>query len=163
MEMPEGSFSFTELHPIEVEVGKWTAIAKDCIFHGPDNHKSVINRKRVANNINTTGYSKGKIVIGNDVWICQGARILSGVTIGDGAIIGAGAVIASNVPPYTVAVGNPWQLARKRFTDNQIEKLLKIKWWDWGRKLINERLEDFDDIEVFIDKYYVKIHKNDSN
>ena len=163
MKIPHGSFSHTIFNDSEVEIGKWTAIAANCIFHGADNHGSALNKKWVANNLDSAGHSKGKIIIGNDVWIGQGVRILSGVTIGDGAIIGAGAVIASDVPPYTIAVGNPWRVLRKRFTDDQIEKLLAIGWWDWGRELINERLQDFQDIDTFIQTHYVKIHKNDSH
>lgn len=73
---------------------------------------------------------KGDTVIGNDVWIGQNAVILPGVHIGDGAIIGANAVVGSNVEPYSVVVGNPARLIRKRFDDELIELLEKFKWWD---------------------------------
>jgi acetyltransferase-like isoleucine patch superfamily enzyme len=75
--------------------------------------------------------TKGDIVIGNDVWIGDGATILSGVTIGDGAVIGARAVIAKDVPPYAVMIGNPARLLRRRFTEPQIEQLLRLAWWNW--------------------------------
>jgi len=52
------------------------------------------------------------IRIGDDVWIGMRATILSGVTIGDGAVIGAGAVVSEDVPPYTVATGNPARVVR---------------------------------------------------
>ncbi|MDD5953559.1 MAG: sugar O-acetyltransferase [Oscillospiraceae bacterium] len=47
------------------------------------------------------------ITIGENVWIGGSAVILPGVTIGDNAVIGAGAVVTRDVPPNTVAVGNP--------------------------------------------------------
>lgn len=47
------------------------------------------------------------VVIGDNVWIGAGARILGGVEIGTGAIIGAGAVVTRDVPDYAVAVGVP--------------------------------------------------------
>ena len=47
------------------------------------------------------------VVIGDDVFIGARAIILKGVTVGVGSVIGAGAVVAKDVPPYSVAVGNP--------------------------------------------------------
>ena len=73
---------------------------------------------------------KGDMVIGNDVWIGQNAVILPGVQIGDGAIIGANSVVGSNVAPYTIVVGNPAKILRKRFDDELIDLLLLFKWWD---------------------------------
>ena len=82
----------------------------------------------------------GSVHIGNDVWIGLGVIILPGVTIGDGAVIGAGAVVAKDVPPYSIVVGNPAKVIRKRFTDQQIEKLLKLKWWNWPDEQIRRNL-----------------------
>lgn len=73
---------------------------------------------------------KGDTVIGNDVWIGQNAVILPGVHIGDGAIIGANSVVGSDVAPYTVVVGNPARVLRKRFDDDFIDLLLRFRWWD---------------------------------
>ena len=75
---------------------------------------------------------KGDTVIGNDVWIGQNATILPGVHVGDGAIIGASSVVAGDVPPYTIVAGNPAKQIRKRFDDELIDYLLKLKWWDWN-------------------------------
>jgi len=80
---------------------------------------------------------KGNTVIGNDVWIGQNSTILAGVHIGDGAIIGLNSVIGSNVPPYTIVVGNPAKVIRKRFDDELIELMLKFKWWDKNIEEIN--------------------------
>jgi virginiamycin A acetyltransferase len=70
-------------------------------------------------------------VVGNDVWIGQGARILPGARIGDGCIIGAGAVVAGQLPPYSIAAGNPARILRRRFPDAIIARLLDLRWWDW--------------------------------
>lgn len=80
---------------------------------------------------------KGDTVIGNDVWIGQNAVILPGVHIGDGAIIGANSVVGSNVAPYTIVVGNPAKVLRRRFDDEMIELLLQFKWWDRSIEEIN--------------------------
>ena len=73
---------------------------------------------------------KGDTVIGNDVWIGQNATFLPGVHVGDGCIIGANAVVASDIPPYSVVVGNPAKVIRKRFDDEMIKLLEKLEWWN---------------------------------
>lgn len=80
---------------------------------------------------------KGDTLIGNDVWIGQNATILPGVHIGDGAIIGANSIVGSNVEPYTIVVGNPARPIRKRFDDELIEIMEKLKWWDKNIEEIN--------------------------
>ena len=84
--------------------------------------------------------NKGDIVIGNDVWIGYDAVILAGVTVGDGAVIGARAVVTKNVPPYTIVGGVPARPIRKRFSDDTIGRLLRLKWWDWSGDKIKEHL-----------------------
>ncbi|TAE14355.1 MAG: antibiotic acetyltransferase [Bacteroidetes bacterium] len=84
---------------------------------------------------------KGDTTIGNDVWIGYKATIMAGVTVGDGAIIASHAVVTKDVPPYTIVGGNPAQLIRKRFSDVQIEALLKIQWWNWSIEKITENVQ----------------------
>jgi acetyltransferase-like isoleucine patch superfamily enzyme len=78
----------------------------------------------------------GDTVIGSDVWLTQRTFVRSGVTIGDGAIIGAGAVLIKDVPPYAIVGGNPGRVIRYRFTPEQVEALLEIRWWDWPDELV---------------------------
>lgn len=80
--------------------------------------------------------NKGDIIIGNDVWIGFEAVIMAGVTIGDGAIIGTRAVVTKDVPPYTVVGGIPAKPIKKRFDEDTISELLRIKWWDWPNEKI---------------------------
>lgn len=84
---------------------------------------------------------KGDTVIGNDVWIGQDVTVMPGVHIGDGAIIAAGSIVTKDVPPYTIAGGNPARIIRKRFDDELTAYLLDLKWWDWSAKMIYENLE----------------------
>ena len=79
----------------------------------------------------------GDTIIGNDVWIGQNVTILPGVQIGDGAIIGASSVVGSNVEPYTIFAGNPAKPIRKRFDDELIQIMQKLKWWDKSIEEIN--------------------------
>ncbi len=84
---------------------------------------------------------KGDTIIGNDVWIGQNAVIMPGVKIADGAIIATNSVVTKNVDSYTIVGGNPARFIKKRFSENEIEKLLKIKWWNWDIEKINANLE----------------------
>lgn len=74
--------------------------------------------------------SKGDTVLGNDVWLGENVTVMPGVKIGDGAIIGKNSTVASDIPPYTVAVGNPARVVRERFDEQLKDLLLRFKWWD---------------------------------
>lgn len=93
-----------------------------------------------AKNIRSAWDNKGDIVIGNDVWIGYEAVILSGVTIGDGAIIGTRAVVTKDVPPYTIVGGVPAKPIRRRFDDETIAELLRLRWWDWDKEKISRNI-----------------------
>lgn len=82
--------------------------------------------------------SKGDVIIGNDVWICGNAIILSGVTIGDGAVIGNGAIVSHDVAPYSIVAGNPAKHIRYRFSPEIIEDLLQIQWWNWSEEILRQ-------------------------
>jgi virginiamycin A acetyltransferase len=84
--------------------------------------------------------SRGDTVIGNDVWIGRDAVIMPGVTVGDGAIIGASAVVTSDVPPYGTVGGNPARLIGRRYSDEDIDRLLRIAWWNWPIEMISEHV-----------------------
>ena len=79
-------------------------------------------------------------VIKNDVWIGTEAMIMAGVTIGEGAVIASRAVVTKDVPPYAIVGGNPAQIIKYRFTEDEIEKLLKLKWWDWSEEKVKEMM-----------------------
>ena len=84
--------------------------------------------------------SKGNTVIGNDVWIGYRATIMPGVSIGDGAIIGTQAVVTKDVAPYTIVGGNPAKEIQKRFSDDIINRLLELAWWDWDIEKITKHV-----------------------
>jgi virginiamycin A acetyltransferase len=94
-----------------------------------------------------------QIKIGNDVFIGINVTILDGITIGDGAIIGAGSVVSKNIPPYAIAVGSPIKIINYRFKEEQIEKLRKIKWWNFDEKELKTVEKLFFNIDEFIEKY----------
>ena len=80
--------------------GKWVTITDNS--HGETDKDSLC-----VDPMKRPIYSKGAVVIGNNVWIGDKATILPGVTIGDGAVIAANAVVTKDVPAYCVVAGNP--------------------------------------------------------
>lgn len=97
------------------------------------------------------------VEIGNDVWIGANVCLLPGVHIGDGAIIAAGAVVVKDVEPYSIVGGVPARLIKYRFEQKVIEKMMKIKWWDWPIEKIEKNIELFYNPYAFIDKFYEEI------
>lgn len=86
--------------------GKWVTISDN-------NHGDTDLRTLMCNPSLRPIVCKGSVVIGCDVWIGEGAKILSGVTIGDGAVIAAGSVVTRNVPSYCVVGGNPARIIKQ--------------------------------------------------
>ena len=129
-------------------IGNFCSIAGNINIYLGGNHRTDwvttypfghINQ-HIFNNFNGQGHpaTKGDVVIGNDVWIGQNITIMSGVTIGDGAIIANNSHVVKNVEPYSIAGGNPAKFIKYRFTSEQIQKLLEIKWWNWDDEKINK-------------------------
>lgn len=73
-----------------------------------------------------------KIIIGNDVWIGEGAMIRRGVTIGDGAVIAAKSVVTRSVEPYAIVAGTPARRIKMRFAPEVVSKLLALNWTAYG-------------------------------
>ena len=122
------------------------------------NIPSIFEKKKKINKLysNQPGcYSNGNIEIGNDVWIGYNCTIINGIKIGDGAVIAANSNVVSDVEPYSIVGGNPAKLIKYRFTKDQIDKLLKIQWWNWDRQKIKDNVLSLvdDDIDAFINKF----------
>lgn len=99
--------------------------------------------------------SKGDVIIGNDVWICEGAATLSGVRIGNGGVVGAQSLVTKDVPPYAVVGGNPARVLHFRFSVEQIARLQEIAWWNWPIERVREAIPLLcsPSVEEFINKY----------
>ncbi|MBQ3725941.1 MAG: CatB-related O-acetyltransferase [Selenomonadaceae bacterium] len=96
-----------------------------------------------------------KILIGNDVWCGRGTTFkcsnpLKPLVIGDGAVIASDSVVVKNIPPYAIVGGNPAKIIKFRFSEDVIETLLRIKWWDWDIDKIHDNFKYFNDVEKFI-------------
>ncbi len=110
-----------------------------------------------ARNFGPDHEARGPMIIGNDVWIGVGATLLPGVSIGDGAIVSAGAVVAGDVPPYAIVGGIPARVLRKRFDEETIAAMLRIRWWDWSDELVAARMRAImtPDMAAFVAAYDV--------
>lgn len=149
-------------------IGSFCSIAANIQIYLGGNHRSdwittfpfgFVN-KTIFNTFNGKGCprSNGNVVIGNDVWICENVIIMSGVSIGDGAIIANNSHVVKDVEPYSIVGGNPAKIIKYRFTKNQIDSLLKIKWWEWDDEKINKNapLLCSTDIDQFINNHITK-------
>ncbi len=125
---------------LHTNLGNFSSIGFDCTIGGGKHPTDWVSSSPVfyrGRNVLKTNFSQNafseyaQTTIGNDVWIGSKCLIKGGVTIGDGAIIGMGSVVTHNVPPYEIWAGNPAKCIRKRFDEETIEKLLKLRWWDW--------------------------------
>lgn len=100
-------------------------------------------------------YSKGDIIIEDDVWIGANSIILSGVFIGRGSIIAAGSVVTKDVPAYSIYGGVPAKKINSRFKDDRIpETLEKSRWWQWSEMELIENKKVFSMSEKEILEYF---------
>ena len=153
-----------------VHLGKYNSIGRDCNFFLHANHRAdwITTSSQlwgpvtpeVADLHMSMGHPtcKGDITVQNDVWIGAKSTVMSGVTIHNGSIIAAGSTVTKDVPPYAIVAGNPGKIVKFRFTEDQIQDLLEIAWWNWEENRIREEAMTLwsGDIEDFIKK-----HKND--
>lgn len=135
-------------------IGSFVSIASDVIFLGGGNHKLDIFTTfpfevKFQNKV-SEAISNGPIIVQDDVWIGQGAFILSGVKLGQGAVIAAKSVVVKDVPPYAIVGGNPAKIIRYRFTENQIKKLIELdyskipdKFFSSDNKLLDGNIDAF--------------------
>lgn len=161
---------------VNVKVGRFSAIGENvniklfehpvhmvstapCFYHKENRLKTFVQEDYY----NDLKYVEGNysVVIGNDVWVGSGSYIKSGVRIGDGAVIGAGAVVTKDVEPYVIVGGIPAKVIRYRFPEDQIEALLKIKWWNKDDKWLEENGKYFKNTEQFIRKFEQMNTNND--
>lgn len=131
-----------------LEIGKFCSIAADVTVFLGGNHRTdwittfpfghVFQSELGEFGIEGHPSTRGNVEIGNDVWIGEGVTIMSGVKIGDGAVLAANSTVVRHVLPYQIVGGNPAQVIKKRFTDEVVEALLNLKWWDLGPERIRE-------------------------
>jgi acetyltransferase-like isoleucine patch superfamily enzyme len=142
-----------------VTIGSYSSIAQECeLLLDP--------RERLAHDISgrssVSGPSNDKdsshsadVSIGSDVWLGQGAKILPGITVGDGAVVAAWSVVTADVAAYAIVGGNPAREIRRRFDEQTVEALLRIRWWDWPEDDILSSWQELcsPDVEAFVERH----------
>lgn len=98
------------------------------------------------------GNFEKRVSIGHACWIGDSVIVLPNVQIGHGAVIGAGSVVTKDIPAFSIAVGNPAKVIRKRFSEETISFLLDIAWWNWSDQKAKANLfffeTDFESISI---------------
>ena len=134
------SRKFVSTHPaffsIQNQAG-FSFVQKQCF----EEHRYVDNEKKFF------------VEIGNDVWIGNDVRIMDGVRIANGAIVGLGSIVTKNIEPYSINVGIPAKQIGFRFTEKQIDFLLKFEWWNRDFEWISKNSHLFSDIDRFQKKF----------
>lgn len=97
-----------------ISIGRNCLIAANCQIFDGNGHD--LSFQDVENRINSFGEVK-EIIIEDNVWIGANSIILPGVQIGSGTIIGAGSVVTKNIPPMSVACGNPAKIVKMYSND----------------------------------------------
>ncbi|EGK7485858.1 CatB-related O-acetyltransferase [Campylobacter lari] len=161
-----GSFSYTgSILPYYVKVGRYCSIASNvemfryqhpldristASFTYEKNHLFVnkASIEKIGEYFPIKDYNPSssvkKLVIENDVWIGKDALLKQGIILGNGCVVGQRAVVTKDVPPYAIVAGVPAKIIRYRFDEKTIERLLKLKWWDY-------HFADFHDINLNLD------------
>lgn len=123
-------------------------------FYSDTYRVSYVKKAKYAEHIVTdNGY---ECEIGNDVWIGDNVLIKGGIKIGDGAVIAMGSIVLHDIPPYTIVAGVPAKEIRKRFDDETLDELEKIKWWNKPTDWIEKHAEEFANPLKFIELHGIK-------
>lgn len=148
-----GGYSYGELNIVtfdsktKLKIGKFVSIAQHVTFlldveHYVDHISTFPWKVKMLDENIPEAFSKGNIIIGDDVWIGYGAIIMSGVQIGQGAVVAAGAVVTKDVPPYAIVGGVPAKIIKYRFKEEIMEILDKINFEKLGKSDIRANLDE---------------------
>ena len=146
-EIARGSYTGTNTIIKSTNIGRYCCISWNVSIGGGRHNYEHISmytdywyKRTFGIEYNNDDIKPNKTIIGNDVWVGANANVIGGVNIGDGCVIGAGAVVTKDIPPYSIAVGVPAKIIKKRFDDEIIELLESIQWWNWSEDNIKKNI-----------------------
>ncbi len=90
-----------------ITIGDDVLVASDVFIINYNHGLSPLTQSYLNNSLEVS-----EVVIGNGVWIGNNVIVLPGVHIGDKSIIGAGSVVTKDIPPYSIAIGNPAKVVK---------------------------------------------------
>lgn len=128
------------------EIGKYCSVGSYCqigLEEHPINYISTspyVYEDIGSDVVEKWNHFKSPPIIGNDVWIGGQVTILQDVKVGNGAIIAAGAVVTKDVPDYSIVAGVPAKVIKMRFSEEDIETLQKMSWWDLSKDELEKKL-----------------------
>lgn len=149
-----GRYSYGELNVVtfdsrtKLRIGSFVSIAQQVVFlldveHYIDHLSTFPWKVKMLGESTPETFSKGDIVIDDDVWIGYGATIMSGVHVAQGAVIAAGAVVTKDVPAYAVVGGVPAKVIKNRFPKEKADKIVNtMNYCKITRKWVEEHIDD---------------------
>lgn len=151
--MSRYSYFNSDCQIVNAEIGAFCSISDHVFIGGAEHPMDWISTSPVFQNVRHSGPTKRfarfdlpkskKTIIGNDVWIGHGVTIKQGVTIGNGAVIGSNALVSKDVSPYAVVGGVPAKTIKYRFSQEVIDRLEEIQWWNLPDEKITEVVDLF--------------------
>lgn len=149
-----GRYSYGELNVVtfdsrtKLRIGSFVSIAQQVVFlldveHYIDHLSTFPWKVKMLGESTPETFSKGDIVIDDDVWIGYGATIMSGVHVAQGAVIAAGAVVTKDVPAYAIVGGVPAKVIKNRFPKEKADKIVNtMDYSKITRKWVEEHIDD---------------------
>ena len=145
----------------EVAIGRYTSISEISLILGGDHHRGItvypFKSKFLKLDTSLDNQSAQNIIIGNDCWIGHNVTIMEGVTIASGSIIGANSLVTRSTNAYSINVGSPSKEISKRFSEEEIAKLLESKWWELPKNVLLKYLDLLYGNDI--DEFLIKIKK----
>jgi len=153
-----GAFSYTGKNAtvLHAKIGKFCSISWNSTLGGADHdyrrvcQHAILYDPRMHENMSNFvplyDRYKEKLILGHDVWVGCGAFVKRGVKIGNGAVVGANSVVTKDVPSYAIVAGNPARILKYRFGIDKQQYLEDLRWWDWPKEKIRERINELSDI-----------------